>query len=50
VAVALEVMAFAPATVVAVLSVGFAFAAFGIRLSRSAPVPDPTGNPGPAVP
>ncbi|MFN8177977.1 MAG: MraY family glycosyltransferase [bacterium] len=50
VAVALEVVAFAPATVVAVLSVAFAFVAFGIRLSRRAPVPEPAASPGPAVP
>jgi hypothetical protein len=49
-AVALEVVAFAPATVVAVLSVAFAFVAFGIRLSRRAPVPEPSASPGPAVP
>jgi UDP-GlcNAc:undecaprenyl-phosphate GlcNAc-1-phosphate transferase len=50
VAVGLEILAFAPATVVAVAGVGFALAGFGIRLCRRAPVPDRTVHADPAVP
>lgn len=50
VAIALDIVAFAPVTVVAALSVAFAFVAFGIRLCRRAPVPDASASPGPAVP
>jgi UDP-GlcNAc:undecaprenyl-phosphate GlcNAc-1-phosphate transferase len=49
-AVALEILAFAPATVVALIGVVFSFVAFGIRLCRRAPVPDASAQQaGPAV-
>jgi len=44
VAIGLEFLAFAPATVVAVLGVAFALAGFGVRLCRRAPVPDSTAT------
>lgn len=49
-AIALDVVSFAPVTVVAALSVALAFVAFGIRLCRRAPVPDASASPGAAVP
>ncbi len=48
VALGVEILAFAPATVLTIVAVAAAFAAFGFRLCRRAPVPDPA-RPGPAV-
>jgi UDP-GlcNAc:undecaprenyl-phosphate GlcNAc-1-phosphate transferase len=49
VALLLNRIAFAPATVVAATAVFFAFVAFGIHLSRAAPVPDQSTRARPAV-
>jgi UDP-GlcNAc:undecaprenyl-phosphate GlcNAc-1-phosphate transferase len=50
VAVALEMLALAPATVAALVAVLGSFVAFGVRLCRRAPVPDTAAQPaGPAV-
>jgi UDP-GlcNAc:undecaprenyl-phosphate GlcNAc-1-phosphate transferase len=48
IALGVEILAFPPATVLTVVVVACAFVAFGIRLCRRAPVPDPA-HPGPAV-
>ncbi len=48
-AVGVEILAFAPATLVTVIGLGAALAGFGMRLCRRAPVPDP-GAPPAALP
>jgi UDP-GlcNAc:undecaprenyl-phosphate GlcNAc-1-phosphate transferase len=47
-ALGVEILAFTPASVLAIVGVACAFVAFGVRLCRRAPVPDPART-GPAV-
>lgn len=49
-AVGLEILAFAPATLVTVIALGAGLAGFGLRLCRRAPVPDAAGAPPAALP
>lgn len=48
-AIGLQALSFAPATIVAFLAVAFALLGFGVRLCRAAPVPKTRVEAGPAV-